>query len=142
MMTAVGLLVDEAEEGIRLLRTGATREELEELSGQYATRRGRDRDRLDQMIIYAQTALCRWNALLKYFGQAQNRLRSAADLSMPYARTVATLAAMYQPTRIVLRNLPVCKSGNLPIYQFNAFLIFSFHWSCARALVPWAVSRS
>ncbi|MCA1586810.1 MAG: RecQ family zinc-binding domain-containing protein [Acidobacteria bacterium] len=38
------------------------------MSLQYKTRNARDRDKLDRMIAYGQTALCRWKVLMDYFG--------------------------------------------------------------------------
>ena len=40
------------------------------LVDEYASRRQRDRDMLDAMIAYAQSALCRWHLLLRYFGES------------------------------------------------------------------------
>jgi ATP-dependent DNA helicase RecQ len=33
-------------------------------------RRERDEEKLERMIVYAQTALCRWGAILAYFGES------------------------------------------------------------------------
>jgi ATP-dependent DNA helicase RecQ len=35
----------------------------------YEARRAADRERLERMVLYAQTARCRWKALLEYFGE-------------------------------------------------------------------------
>ncbi|HET9227980.1 MAG TPA: ATP-dependent DNA helicase RecQ [Thermoanaerobaculia bacterium] len=65
-------LVDEPEPArYRLLRSGLGPEELEELSRQYEKRSEADRDRLRRVVLYAQTALCRWKAILDYFGESQ-----------------------------------------------------------------------
>jgi ATP-dependent DNA helicase RecQ len=56
--------------GYSLLHHGVTREQLERLSSFYDGRSQRDRDKLDQMIVYAQTALCRWKKLVTYFDEA------------------------------------------------------------------------
>ena len=53
----------------RLLRTGLAAAELDELARRYEQRAEGDRDRLRRMVLYAQTALCRWKALLDYFGE-------------------------------------------------------------------------
>jgi ATP-dependent DNA helicase RecQ len=53
----------------RLLRTGLSGRELDEMAGRYEKRAESDRDRLRRMVLYAQTALCRWKALLDYFGE-------------------------------------------------------------------------
>jgi ATP-dependent DNA helicase RecQ len=65
-------LVDEPEAGkLTLLRSGLAAEELEEVARQYEQRAEADRDRLRRVMLYAQTALCRWKAILDYFGEAQ-----------------------------------------------------------------------
>jgi ATP-dependent DNA helicase RecQ len=53
----------------RLLRTGLGAEELDEMADGYEKRAEGDRDRLRRMVLYAQTALCRWKAILDYFGE-------------------------------------------------------------------------
>ncbi len=53
----------------RLLRADLTAEELGEMAGRYEKRAEGDRDRLRRMVLYAQTALCRWKAILDYFGE-------------------------------------------------------------------------
>ena len=63
-------MVDEPEPGhFRLLRTGLTAEELDTMARRYEERAEIDRDRLRRMVLYAQTALCRWKAILDYFGE-------------------------------------------------------------------------
>ena len=60
----------EPEPGLyRLVRTGLSPEELDEMAGRYERRAETDRDKLRRMILYAQTALCRWKAVLDYFGE-------------------------------------------------------------------------
>ncbi|MFL6202855.1 MAG: RecQ family ATP-dependent DNA helicase [Thermoanaerobaculia bacterium] len=63
-------MVAEPEPGLyRLLRGGFSAEELDEMAGRYEKRAEADRDKLRRMVLYAQTALCRWKAILDYFGQ-------------------------------------------------------------------------
>jgi ATP-dependent DNA helicase RecQ len=63
-------LVEETEPGhFRLLRGGLSGEALEEMGRRYEQRAEGDRDRLRRMVLYAQTALCRWKAILDYFGE-------------------------------------------------------------------------
>jgi len=65
-------LVEEPEAGsFRLLRSGLDGEELETLAVQYEQRSEADRDRLRRVMLYAQTALCRWKSILDYFGESQ-----------------------------------------------------------------------
>ena len=65
-------LVDEPGPGsFRLRRSGLDPEELEDLARQYEQRAEADRDRLRRVMLYAQTALCRWKSILDYFGESQ-----------------------------------------------------------------------
>jgi ATP-dependent DNA helicase RecQ len=59
----------------RLLRSGLGREELDAMAHRYERRAESDRERLRRMVLYAQTALCRWKALLDYFGEELGRER-------------------------------------------------------------------
>jgi ATP-dependent DNA helicase RecQ len=52
----------------KLLKTGLSGEELERLAGQYEEKSGKDRRKLEQMMLYAQSGSCRWKVLLEYFG--------------------------------------------------------------------------
>jgi ATP-dependent DNA helicase RecQ len=62
-------MVDEPEPGsFRRLGTGLSAGELEEMTQRYEQRAETDRDRLRRMILYAQTALCRWKLIADYFG--------------------------------------------------------------------------
>ena len=42
---------------------------LAQMAARYTARQDRDRDKLDRMIAFAQTARCRWVALLEAFGE-------------------------------------------------------------------------
>ena len=59
------------------------------MAQRYEERAEVDRDRLRRMVLYAQTALCRWKILADYFGVEMERslrpLRQLrpADLSSP-----------------------------------------------------------
>ena len=46
------------------------RRRFAELAGGYAEKAEQDREKLERMVFYAQTGLCRWRVLLEYFGQA------------------------------------------------------------------------
>ncbi|MFY9822042.1 MAG: ATP-dependent DNA helicase RecQ [Thermoanaerobaculia bacterium] len=63
-------LVAEPEAGLyRLTRSGLSAVELDEMAARYEQRAEADRDKLRRMVLYAQTALCRWKAVLDYFGE-------------------------------------------------------------------------
>jgi ATP-dependent DNA helicase RecQ len=69
-------LVDEAEGGLfRLLRSGLSPEELAEMAARYEQKAEADRDNLRRVVLYAQTALCRWKAVLDYFGETPEQER-------------------------------------------------------------------
>ncbi|HZF10747.1 MAG TPA: ATP-dependent DNA helicase RecQ [Thermoanaerobaculia bacterium] len=62
-------LADEPSSGAyRLRREGLDAAALDELARRYQERGEADRERLKRMVLYAQTALCRWKLLLSYFG--------------------------------------------------------------------------
>ena len=53
----------------RLLAGGLGTAELDAMADSYEKRAEGDRDRLRRMMLYAQTALCRWKTILDYFGE-------------------------------------------------------------------------
>jgi ATP-dependent DNA helicase RecQ len=53
-----------------VIRGGLAEADLQALTAFYEQRIQRDRDKLDSMIVYAQTALCRWKNLVTYFGES------------------------------------------------------------------------
>ncbi len=86
-------MVTEAEPGLyRLTRGGLSAEELDAMAARYERRAEVDRDKLRRMVLYAQTALCRWKAILEYFGEepewqrcghCDNCARPIRELSAP-----------------------------------------------------------
>ena len=55
---------------VRLLRAGVSGGALAEMAEQYRARTATDRDKLEQMMAYGQSAGCRWRLLLGYFGES------------------------------------------------------------------------
>ena len=55
--------------GFKVVRAGLAQDDLQRMTAVYEERNQRDRDKLDRMIVYAQTALCRWKNLVEYFGE-------------------------------------------------------------------------
>jgi ATP-dependent DNA helicase RecQ len=51
-----------------LLRRAVSGADIEAIASAYDERQAADRERLERMVLYAQTALCRWKVLLDYFG--------------------------------------------------------------------------
>jgi len=52
-----------------LVRGGLEDGDLAALAQEYDERQRADRDKLERMVLYAQTALCRWKVILEYFGE-------------------------------------------------------------------------
>ena len=52
-------------------RKATTVEEVTEIASAYAARSEDDRQKLEKMVMYGQTALCRWAVLLQYFGDGE-----------------------------------------------------------------------
>lgn len=62
-------MVAEPSPGVyRLVTGGLAGEALDAMAERYEKRAEGDRDRLRRMVLYAQTALCRWKMILEYFG--------------------------------------------------------------------------
>ena len=56
--------------GARLLGGEIGEARLAQLAATYDKRQTHDRAKLDAMIAYAQSALCRWHLILRAFGRA------------------------------------------------------------------------
>jgi len=69
MMKDLEILAERSPGQYRLLRGDLGRKELDGMADRYEKRAETDRERLRRMVLYAQTALCRWKALLDYFGE-------------------------------------------------------------------------
>jgi ATP-dependent DNA helicase RecQ len=54
----------------RAMRRAADRQALAALAAGYEDKSVRDREALERMVFYAQTAFCRWRVLLEYFDEA------------------------------------------------------------------------
>ena len=67
MMKDAGLVRERR--GARFVRGDTAGRDLRELVAQYEARHERDREKLDRMIAYGQTARCRWRTILDYFGE-------------------------------------------------------------------------
>jgi ATP-dependent DNA helicase RecQ len=56
----------------RLVEPGAELPALARLADEYSRKSDADRQKLERMIFYAQTAFCRWKVLLEYFEEAED----------------------------------------------------------------------
>ena len=61
--------IEHTADGIALKRDHVDEAALTALAGRYDARKDRDREKLDSMIAYAQSALCRWLLILRQFGE-------------------------------------------------------------------------
>lgn len=55
--------------GYEVVRGGLGEAELAEMARQYEARHTKDREKLDRMIEFSQTAMCRWRKIVDYFGE-------------------------------------------------------------------------
>ena len=75
LAVAVKLLVDGGavgrRAGARVVMKGGPLDAatIEKLAATYGEKAERDREKLERMVFYAQTGLCRWRVLLEYFGE-------------------------------------------------------------------------
>lgn len=60
-------------DGMTLAKTDLSPEAITELAQVYQERKKRDQDKLNQIIIYAQSALCRWRNILQYFNETPEK---------------------------------------------------------------------
>ena len=68
-MKDLDMVAEPAPGEYRLVAGGLGGEELDAMADRYEKRSEGDRDRLRRMMLYAQTALCRWKMILEYFGE-------------------------------------------------------------------------
>jgi ATP-dependent DNA helicase RecQ len=67
IMKELGLVRELRASRFRLLDANVSASQVEEVARQYAARHEADRDKLERMAAYGQSALCRWKLLLDYF---------------------------------------------------------------------------
>jgi ATP-dependent DNA helicase RecQ len=71
MMKELGLVREVRGSKYRLTDQDVTAAQIEEVARQYTARQEADRDKLQRMASYAQSAQCRWKMLLDNFGEAE-----------------------------------------------------------------------
>ena len=67
MMKGLGLVRELRGSRFRLLEADVPASRMEEVAHEYAGRQAADREKLERMASYAQSAMCRWKLLLEYF---------------------------------------------------------------------------
>jgi ATP-dependent DNA helicase RecQ len=70
LFRALGIVRSAAGGRVRLLKPGLSAPNLEAVAASYQARQSTDRDKLEEMMRYGQSAGCRWERLLDYFGEA------------------------------------------------------------------------
>jgi ATP-dependent DNA helicase RecQ len=68
MMAELGIVSFSDSKEIIVLKPELGETELSEMALAYEARRQTDRDKLDSMVAYAQSALCRWQLIMQAFG--------------------------------------------------------------------------
>jgi ATP-dependent DNA helicase RecQ len=69
LLKELKLIKESSGSQIRLLRTDVKRAELEELSRLSEEKTEKDKEKLERMMQYGQSAMCRWRLLHDYFGE-------------------------------------------------------------------------
>jgi len=67
MMKSLGLVRELRGSKFRLLEADVSPARIEEVAKEYVVRQDADREKLERMASYAQSAMCRWKLLLDYF---------------------------------------------------------------------------
>jgi ATP-dependent DNA helicase RecQ len=71
MMKELGLVRELRGSKYRLTDRNVTAAAMEDVGRQYSARIEGDREKLQRMALYAQSARCRWKELLEYFGEGE-----------------------------------------------------------------------
>ena len=69
LLKDLGIVKEQRGAHVRLIRTGIARGALVAMADEYRARQSSDRDKLERMMEYGQSAACRWRLLLDYFGE-------------------------------------------------------------------------
>ena len=95
MMKTLGLVRELRGSQFSLLEADAPPARIEAVVEEYAGRQNADREKLERMASYAQSAMCRWKLLLDYFeeGQAFERCGVCDNCVEPLERRIAAPAA-------------------------------------------------
>ena len=69
LLKDLGIVREQRGSMLKLLRSGISGGQLTAMADDYRTRQSADREKLDRMMAYGQSAACRWKLLLDYFGE-------------------------------------------------------------------------
>jgi ATP-dependent DNA helicase RecQ len=118
MMKDLEMVAEPSSGQYSLLRSGLGRRELDAMAEDYEKRAAGDRERLRRMVLYAQTALCRWKTILDYFGEELpgERCRHCDNCSRPIWELAAPPAEMpvHPPNAAEALPLPPLFGGRDP----------------------------
>ena len=70
MLAELGEIEQDDDGNVSLTRRDIDEQTITDLSARYEARQASDRGKLDAMIAYAQSALCRWQLILRQFGES------------------------------------------------------------------------
>jgi ATP-dependent DNA helicase RecQ len=68
LLKEMGVVQEARYAQFKLLKTNLRHNEIEELSRQFEKKGEKDREKLERMMLYGQSAACRWKLLHEYFG--------------------------------------------------------------------------
>jgi ATP-dependent DNA helicase RecQ len=69
LLKDLGLVKEQRGVMLRLLESGISAGRLASMADEYRARQSADREKLERMMSYGQSATCRWKLLLDYFGE-------------------------------------------------------------------------
>ena len=75
LLKDLGVVKEQRGALLRLLKSGISGGNLAAMAEEYRTRHSSDREKLERMMAYGQSAACRWALLLGYFAEADATLR-------------------------------------------------------------------
>jgi ATP-dependent DNA helicase RecQ len=99
----------------RIVRSDAEPADLGHLAEEYGRKSEADREKLERMIFYAQSAFCRWKVLLEYFEGAEDFDRCGACdncLDPPELKPVRKVLLPRWARRAALGAVPQFKAGD------------------------------
>ena len=70
LLSDAAMVVRESQGRLAPSRSKMNGKRISKLVAAYADRSEHDREKLERVVFYAQTGLCRWRVLLEYFGEA------------------------------------------------------------------------
>jgi ATP-dependent DNA helicase RecQ len=92
-------IASERRRGRFALKRQASAEEIATAANGYLARAAADREKLEQMVIYGQTAMCRWSMILKYFAGGEMKepcghCDNCTGTAVPATATAAGVSAV------------------------------------------------